>query len=93
MKDLLRVENLTVEFGVHEGVLRAVDKWQGLLRATIASASRPPCTPRSPRDTAMAMPSTWTMRARSMLAGSTRSTRVRSGRSTMSTASVSPNEK
>src|SRR6188508_1558701 len=25
MKDLLRVENLTVEFGVHEGVLRAVD--------------------------------------------------------------------
>ena len=26
MKDLLRVEDLTVEFGVHEGVLRAVDK-------------------------------------------------------------------
>ena len=26
MKDLLRVENLTVDFGVHEGVLRAVDK-------------------------------------------------------------------
>ena len=26
MKDLLRVENLTVEFGVHEGTLRAVDK-------------------------------------------------------------------
>jgi peptide/nickel transport system ATP-binding protein len=26
MKDLLRVENLTVEFGVHEGILRAVDK-------------------------------------------------------------------
>ena len=26
MKDLLRVENLTVEFGVHEGVLRAVDR-------------------------------------------------------------------
>ncbi|MBS0221513.1 MAG: ABC transporter ATP-binding protein [Proteobacteria bacterium] len=25
MKDLLRVENLTIEFGVHEGVLRAVD--------------------------------------------------------------------
>ena len=25
MKDLLRVENLTVEFGVHEGTLRAVD--------------------------------------------------------------------
>ncbi|HEY6981185.1 ABC transporter ATP-binding protein [Reyranella sp.] len=25
MKDLLRVENLTVEFGVHEGILRAVD--------------------------------------------------------------------
>jgi peptide/nickel transport system ATP-binding protein len=25
MKELLRVENLTVEFGVHEGVLRAVD--------------------------------------------------------------------
>ena len=25
MKDLLRVENLTVEFGVHEGMLRAVD--------------------------------------------------------------------
>ena len=25
MKDLLRVDNLTVEFGVHEGVLRAVD--------------------------------------------------------------------
>ena len=25
MKDLLRVENLTVDFGVHEGVLRAVD--------------------------------------------------------------------
>src|SRR5689334_1418213 len=25
MKDLLRVENLTVEFGVHEGVLRAAD--------------------------------------------------------------------
>ncbi|TAJ81586.1 ABC transporter ATP-binding protein [Reyranella sp.] len=26
MKDLLRVEDLTVEFGVHEGTLRAVDK-------------------------------------------------------------------
>src|SRR5947207_1767737 len=26
MKDLLSVENLTVEFGVHEGTLRAVDK-------------------------------------------------------------------
>jgi len=26
MKDLLRVEDLTVEFGVHEGVLRAVDQ-------------------------------------------------------------------
>ncbi|MCA0247433.1 MAG: ABC transporter ATP-binding protein [Proteobacteria bacterium] len=26
MKDLLRVEDLTVEFGVHEGILRAVDK-------------------------------------------------------------------
>src|SRR5438552_18177552 len=25
MKDLLRVDSLTVEFGVHEGVLRAVD--------------------------------------------------------------------
>jgi peptide/nickel transport system ATP-binding protein len=25
MKDLLRVENLTVDFGVHEGTLRAVD--------------------------------------------------------------------
>jgi peptide/nickel transport system ATP-binding protein len=25
MKDLLRVENLTVDFGVHEGILRAVD--------------------------------------------------------------------
>jgi peptide/nickel transport system ATP-binding protein len=25
MKDLLRVDNLTVEFGVHEGILRAVD--------------------------------------------------------------------
>ena len=25
MKDLLRVENLTVDFGIHEGVLRAVD--------------------------------------------------------------------
>ena len=25
MKELLRVENLTVEFGVHEGILRAVD--------------------------------------------------------------------
>ena len=25
MKDLLRVEKLTVEFGVHEGALRAVD--------------------------------------------------------------------
>ena len=25
MKELLRVENLTVEFGVHEGVVRAVD--------------------------------------------------------------------
>ncbi|SKA05164.1 peptide/nickel transport system ATP-binding protein [Enhydrobacter aerosaccus] len=25
MKDLLRVENLTVEFGVHEGIVRAVD--------------------------------------------------------------------
>ncbi len=25
MKDLLRVDNLTVEFGVHDGVLRAVD--------------------------------------------------------------------
>ena len=25
MKDLLRVENLTIEFGVHEGILRAVD--------------------------------------------------------------------
>ena len=25
MTDLLRVENLTVEFGVHEGILRAVD--------------------------------------------------------------------
>ena len=26
MKDLLRVEDLTVDFGVHEGILRAVDK-------------------------------------------------------------------
>ncbi|NQW51334.1 MAG: ABC transporter ATP-binding protein, partial [Rhodospirillales bacterium] len=26
MNDLLRVEDLTIEFGVHEGVLRAVDK-------------------------------------------------------------------
>ncbi|UYN94860.1 MAG: ABC transporter ATP-binding protein [Enhydrobacter sp.] len=25
MKDLLRVENLTIEFGVHEGIIRAVD--------------------------------------------------------------------
>ena len=25
MNDLLRVDNLTVEFGVHEGILRAVD--------------------------------------------------------------------
>src|SRR5438552_5508179 len=25
MKDLLRVDSLTVEFGVHEGILRAVD--------------------------------------------------------------------
>ena len=29
MKDLLRVENLTIEFGVHEGIVRAVDN--GLL--------------------------------------------------------------